>query len=138
TATAGGLALPPVTHVMTVPRRAPVIVTGPCTRAIGDQQFEIDLTGYSVTRDLIAAVVTLTLVNGEVVTLTFDLRDAGQAYFSSPLSQAFGGAFKLQLPFTGDLQQVAVGSVVVSNSAGSSVDQPGGCAEPGQAGLTFL
>ncbi len=136
TATAGSVALAPVSRAIVVPRLAPVIVFGPCIRPIFASQFEIDLTGLSVTRDLVSAKVTLTLVSGETATFTFDLSDAGRAYFSG-VGLAFGGAFKLQLPFTGDLQEVVNAVVSVSNSAGPSRDLPGGCAEPGQTGLSF-
>lgn len=102
-----------------VPRSAPVI-TNVCY-APTMAGFDIDISGYSTTRDLVRANLTFG-ANTFHVDLTLSALD----YFATEESARTGGTFRVRAPYRltqGNAQSLGQGNVVISNSAGSSASR---------------
>jgi hypothetical protein len=111
---------------ITVPRLAPIIAPGSLqvsnTSASG---FSVHLVASSTPRDLSGATVTFTPASGAQwngASFSVPLAGSADAWFSSALGQAAGGAFDLEIPFTfsGDMKAIASVAVTLTNSTGVS------------------
>lgn len=114
----GGQALPllPSPGLIRVLTQAPVL-SDACYR-VGSPGLQLDLTGFSTTRDL--AVANLTLNGTKLPALS--LAELAGDYYSGPLSIRTGGAFLISAPVTIASTSVKVDSltVVVTNRTGAS------------------
>ena len=112
----------PATRSFRVARLAPV-VTDACFRTSGNG-LELSVTGYTTTRQLSRADVTLSGVTGAFVV---DMEGPSWDWFLTDESQRSGGAFSVRAPF--DLKGASPASVssmtlTVTNSAGTSSSRP--------------
>lgn len=88
--------------------------------------FNVEITGYSTTRDITAATFDFGAATGQkllTVSLQPDVNSPFTTYYQSPDSGAVGSAFVYTQPFTikqGTVNAVASVSVTLANSAGSS------------------
>ncbi len=114
----GGQALPllPSPGLIRVLTQAPVL-SDACYR-VASPGLQLDLTGFSTTRDL--AVANLTLNGTKLPALS--LAELAGDYYSGPLSIRTGGAFLISAPVTIASTSVKVDSltVVVTNRTGAS------------------
>ncbi|MBI3684733.1 MAG: putative Ig domain-containing protein [Acidobacteria bacterium] len=109
---AGGLAR--------VPRVAPVL-TNVCYVPAGEG-FDLDLSGYSTTRDLLSADLTFGSNSYAV-----DLVGPATEYFAGDESVRTGGTFRVRAPYRmrqGSAQNLGQGNAVVKNSVGASASRP--------------
>ncbi len=94
--------------------------------------FMVEVTGFSPTRTLTAANVQFTTAPGftmQTSQFTINVQDAAIAWFATSASQAFGGQFTIQIPFTFQenapanqpiTASIASVAVTVSNEKGAS------------------
>lgn len=110
----------PTPAVTRVNRSAPV-VTNVCYR-LNPDGFDVEVAGYSTTRDLVQADLTFGSNN-----FTVDLNRAAQEFFSSEDSVRTGGTFQIRAPYKwrfGRELAVGQGNAVIRNSAGASESRP--------------
>ena len=93
---------------------APVILAGKVNVVRANGYLEVDITGYSTTRDMTQAVFTLNPVpNGSFTSsvLTVPLSSIFSTWYQSAASTAFGSQFTYTQTFTviGDVNQVLIG-----------------------------
>jgi len=108
-----------------IPRLAPVITN---VRVINRSEagFDVEITGYSTTREIATARFTFGESEGEellTVELKPDVESTFGAYYVSDSSSPVGGAFVYIQPFTieqGDIDAVATVTVTLTNTQGSS------------------
>jgi hypothetical protein len=102
-----------------VVKTAPVITEACFTQAGG--AVNVIVTGYSTTRQLTNASVTLKPSNGGAEkSITQDVSGSGFDYFSMDEAIRSGGAFTLTLPFATEGSDVTSASLELSNSVGST------------------
>jgi hypothetical protein len=112
--------------------KAPAAVTGRINRAAPavtsvcyaptSSGFDVDISGFSTTRDLTRAALTF-----GSNTYNVDLVAAATEYFAGDDSVRTGGAFRVRAPYrltAAAAQTLGQGSAVVANSAGSSASRP--------------
>lgn len=104
-----------------IARTAPVL-TNVCYAPSGTTGFDIDISGYSTTRDLTRADLTL-----GANTFAVDLNAAAQDFFGSAESLRTGGTFRVRAPYRltqGNPQSLGQGTAIIRNSAGASPSRP--------------
>jgi hypothetical protein len=114
---------PAPTRVITIPAQAPVITK--VTASHTGSGIEVDITGFSNTRDMTSATFTFqaaagtTLTNSQV-TVTADQLFA--TWYSDPTSTTYGSLFTFAQPFTlsGNTSGIAGVSVTLTNPQGTS------------------
>lgn len=114
---------PAPTRVITIPAQAPVITN--VTASHTGSGIEVDITGFSNTRDMTSATFTFqaaagtTLTNSQV-TVTADQLFA--TWYSDPTSANYGSQFTFAQPFTlsGNTSGIAGVSVTLTNPQGTS------------------
>ena len=114
---------PTPTRVITIPAQAPVITK--VTASHTGSGIEVDITGFSNTRDMTNATFTFqaaagtTLTNSQV-TVTADQLFA--TWYSDPTSTTYGSLFTFAQPFTlsGNMSGIAGVSVTLTNPQGTS------------------
>jgi len=90
--------------------------------------FQIQVSGFSNTRELVSAIFHFTAITGkniQTADLTVPLSTAGSTWFASNTSAQFGGQLLLAVPFT--IQQGAqstIASVTVTLNNGHGASQP--------------
>ena len=114
---------PPPTEKVRVNASAPVLTSLKLTRTTSG--FELEIIGYSSTRQVNQATVGFTAAAGGNLgtsTVSVPLSSVFQAWYDSAASAPFGSQFKLVIPFTINGETAALASVAVSlsNSAGNS------------------
>ncbi len=119
----------PATAQFSVAAAAPALLNVRVINAAA-AAFSIEVTGYTTTRSLTALAISFkTAPNFTMPTsdFTINLSSAATSWFQSTASQAFGGQFRVTIPFTFDLptgQSVLTGitsaSATISNETGSS------------------
>ncbi|MCC6365251.1 MAG: hypothetical protein IT165_17185 [Bryobacterales bacterium] len=105
--------------VTRVNRSVPVL-TNVCY-APNDSGFDLDISGYSTTRDLTTADVTF-----GANTYKVDLTGSSNEYFSSDISVRTGGTFRIRAPYRltqGNAQSLGQGNAIIRNSAGASASR---------------
>jgi hypothetical protein len=121
----------PTTLQFTIPSEAPVLQFALITNET-NSGFDLVLTGYSTTRNLVALNVTFTAASGSNLTTSIppiDLSQVSAAWFQSSASETFGGLFQITMPFTVQgvptgktlAQFIASVSATVSNGVGISI-----------------
>jgi alpha-D-ribose 1-methylphosphonate 5-triphosphate synthase subunit PhnH len=106
-----------------IPQTAPVISSATLARTAGG--FDLIVSGFSPTREVIEGVVTFIPAPGREIQstrVTIPLGSAFQAWFANSASQAFGSQFRMVLPFTGDASSLDSLTVVLRNTRGSSAE----------------
>ncbi len=106
--------------VAKVSRLAPVL-TSVCY-APNSEGFDLDVTGYSTTRDLLRAELTFGSNSYSV-----DLTAAALEYFAGDESVRTGGTFRVRAPYRvsqATAQSLAQGTAVIGNSVGASPSRP--------------
>jgi hypothetical protein len=84
--------------------------------------FDVEVSGYSTTRDLTVAEIAFGSNNYVV-----DLSQAAAEYFSSDDAARTGGTFRVKAAYrlrSGNPQTLGQGSVVIRNSAGGAASRP--------------
>lgn len=92
----------PLSSQFTVAPAAPVLLSAQVINPTATG-FTVQLTGYSTTRTLTGMNVQLTPAAGYQMANTqfaIDLKTIAAAWFQNTASQAFGGQFKVSIPFT--------------------------------------
>jgi hypothetical protein len=98
-------------------RAAAPVITNVCY-APTSEGFDVDISGYSTTRDLTTAEIVFGANTYQV-----DASGVATEYFSSDESVRTGGTFRVRAPYRltqGTAQSLGQGNVVIRNSAGSS------------------
>ena len=115
----------PATFDVTVPSVAPVLTD---VRILNrtDSGFDLQITGYSTSRDIRTASFQLGQAAGtslQTSVVQVNLTDPFNAYFQSPNSSAAGGTFIYRQPFVvqGDTNAVQSVTVTLSNAIGDSL-----------------
>lgn len=109
----------PVPAVTKINRSVPV-VTSVCYTP-NTSGFDVDISGYSTTRDLISAVLSF-----GSNTYNVDLVNSSSEYFGSDDSVRTGGTFRVRAPYrltAGTAQTLGQGNAVVSNAVGSAASR---------------
>jgi hypothetical protein len=79
------------------------------------------ITGYSTTRQITNATVTLTSAGGGPEhTMTVDVAGSGYDYFSTDEAVRNGGAFTLTLPFAIQGGEITEASLELTNAIGGT------------------
>ncbi|MBL8233326.1 MAG: putative Ig domain-containing protein [Bryobacterales bacterium] len=112
--------------------KLPAWVTGRVNRAVPSitnvcyaptsSGFDVDISGFSTTRDLTLATLTFGSNMFRV-----DLTAAAAEYFSGDDSVRTGGTFRVRAPYrltAGSAQTLGQGNAVIANSAGASASRP--------------
>jgi hypothetical protein len=107
-----------------VAKAAPVLVSGKVKLVHAPGYIEVDITGFSTTRDMTTATFHLNAApGGSFISQDFTVNVSSlfTAWFQGAASTAFGGQFSYAQPFTliGDTNQVQSVTVTMTNSAGS-------------------
>ncbi|MBV6434145.1 MAG: hypothetical protein IANPNBLG_04390 [Bryobacteraceae bacterium] len=105
--------------VTRVNRSVPVL-TNVCY-APNEGGFDLDVSGYSTTRDLTTGEVTFGSNTYKV-----DLKGSSNEYFSSDISVRTGGTFRIRAPYRltqGNAQNLGQGTAIIRNSAGPSASR---------------
>jgi hypothetical protein len=125
TLTAAGFDVTPpgASTTITIPKQAPVITKVVLTRS--PNGIEVDITGYSTTRDMTQAVFHLNGAPGGSVPspdITVSVSSLFSNWYQSAASAMWGGQFTYSQTFTvtGDPSQIASVSVTLTNSVGTS------------------
>lgn len=108
------------TAVTKVNRLAPVL-TNVCYEP-NSEGFDLDVSGYTTTRDLLQAELVFGSNSYRV-----DLTAAALEYFSGDESVRTGGAFRVRAPYRlsqGTVQALGQGTAVIGNSVGASPSRP--------------
>jgi hypothetical protein len=128
TLTAAGTNVTPsgATATILVPRTAPVISAGKVKLVKLNGYLEVDVTGFSTTRDMTQATFHLNPVAGGSFTssdFTVNIANLFTTWYQSAASAAFGSQFNYAQTFTviGDTNQIQSVTVTLANSAGTSV-----------------
>jgi hypothetical protein len=111
-----------------IPRLPPVITS---VRILNRTSagFDVEVTGYSTTRDITGATFDFGAASGQkllTVELTPDVTSTFTEYYQSPDSDSVGSAFVYTQPFVikqGTVKAVASVTVALTNSAGTSQPQ---------------
>jgi IPT/TIG domain len=119
------VAISPATFDVTVPSAAPVLTDVRILNRTASG-FEVQITGYSTSRDIRKASFQLTQAAGtnlQTSVVQVDLTEPFNAYFQSPNSSAAGGTFIYRQPFVvqGDIDAVKSVTVTLSNAIGDSL-----------------
>lgn len=114
---------PAPSRTLRITASAPVITAARLNRTATG--FEIQITGYSTTRDVTQAVFRFTASQGgtlQTTEVTVPVGPAFTTWFSSAASAPFGSRFTFTQPFTvaGDISDIASISVSLVNRAGTS------------------
>lgn len=125
--TAAGVNVTPATGAsatITIAKAAPVIQNVSLIHANG--YLEVDVTGFSTTRDMTTAVFQLNAAPGGSFTssvLTVPVSSLFTTWYQSSASSTFGSQFTYAQPFTviGDTNQIASVTVTLTNSTGTSI-----------------
>ena len=124
---------PAPTKSFTIDRGVPVI-TPNSVKIINSSAggFTVEVIGFSTSREVKSATMTFTASTISIDgggTVTVDVTNAFNAYFSSVIGLTNGGAFKLDIPFTisgGDATGVTAVTLTLTNSVGSTQPITGG------------
>jgi hypothetical protein len=92
--------------------------------------FDVEVTGYSTTRDIRQAIFRFTPVadrNLKTLEFTVDIASATTTWYQNPAAAAFGSAFHYVQSFTvrGDVTDIESVSVTLVNSRGNSETRSG-------------
>jgi len=113
-----------LTQTIQIAPSAPVITK--VTATATSSGFQVEVTGYSTTREVTQADLQFTAASGqslETTSLNVSLTSAASAWFQSSASDAYGSQFIVTLPFTvtnGGASAIASVSVQLVNSQGTS------------------
>ncbi|HEY3835032.1 MAG TPA: IPT/TIG domain-containing protein, partial [Bryobacteraceae bacterium] len=129
TLTAAGVNVTPssgATATIVIGKTAPVILSGKVKLVHANGYLEVDVTGFSTTRDMTQAVFQLNAAPGGSFTsstITVPISTIFTTWYQSAASATFGGQFTYTQPFTviGDTNQVQSVTVTMTNSAGTSI-----------------
>jgi hypothetical protein len=121
----------PTTSQFSVAAAAPTVLNVRVTGGT-DTTLTVEVTGYTTTRSLTSLTIsfkTAPKFTMPTSTFTFNLTGQSAGWFQSTASQAFGGQFRVSVPFVFQLpagQSILTGltavSATVSNSAGTSAN----------------
>ena len=114
---------PAPTRVITIPAQAPVIKN--VTASHTGSGIEVDITGFSNTRDMTSATFTFQAAAGTTLTnsqVTVTANQLFATWYSDPTSATFGSLFTFVQPFTlsGNTSGIAGVSVTLTNPQGTS------------------
>jgi hypothetical protein len=115
---------PAPTSVVQIPAAAPVITSVTATRS--SSGIEVDVTGFSNTRDMTSAAFTFQASSGtNLQSSQVTISTAGQLFgtwFSDPTSQQYGSRFTFAQQFTisGNLTGITGVSATLTNNTGTS------------------
>jgi hypothetical protein len=110
----------PAPRQFRVTRSAPAITDACYLPAAGATN--VLVTGYSTTRQLTSATVTLAPASGgSERKLTIDVAGSGYDYFSTDEAVRNGGAFTLTLPFAIEGGEITGASLELANASGSTI-----------------
>jgi large repetitive protein len=115
---------PVPTTVIQLPPAAPVITH--VTATTTSSGLEVDVTGFSNTRDMTGATFTFQAATGTILqTSQVTISNAGQLFttwYSDPTSQQYGSRFTFaqQFTITGNMTGIAGVSVTLTNKQGTS------------------
>ena len=127
--TSGGtnvLPVAPETATATIPYLAPVITPGGAKITnVTSSGFDVEVSGYSTTRDMVSGTVTFTPAPGSSftgpTTFSLPLNLVFYDWFTSQLGEESGGEFLLTVPFTiSDVSVLQSVTVTLTNSKGTS------------------
>jgi hypothetical protein len=110
-----------------VPRQAPVLTN---VRILNrtTSGFDVEVTGYSTTRDLTQAVFTFSGTNLGATSFPVSLTTDSATWFGGSTSTQYGGSFKYTQSFSatqGNANNVTSVSVTLANSSGTSTPRSG-------------
>jgi len=112
---------PGSSRTVTITRGAPVITSVTATQSTSG--FQVQVVGFSTTREMAAAAFNFTARSGTLQnsSVSVDVGSLFTTYYQSPGSTAFGSQFRLTVPFTvqGGATLGSV-SVTLTNSVGTS------------------
>jgi len=115
----------PITSQFTVGVAAPTLVSVQVQNAT-TTGFTLQVTGFTTTRSLTALNIQFTVASGfKMPTTQFnvDLKSIAAAWFQSTASQAFGGQFRITIPFTFQVpaNQFVAGETILNGISSISV-----------------
>jgi hypothetical protein len=111
-----------------VPRLVPII-TSVRILNLSASRFDVEITGYSTSREISAATFSFGAASGAnlvTVQLQPEVTTTFRTYYQSGTSAPVGGSFVYTQPFTirqGDVNAVATVSVILTNAQGTSEPQ---------------
>ncbi len=128
TLTAAGVNVTPSgsSATIVIAKAAPVMIAGKVKLVRAAGYVEVDITGFSTTRDMAQAVFHLNAAPNATFTssdITVPLSATFTTWYKSAASAAFGSQFSYAQPFSviGDTNQIQSITVTLTNSAGASV-----------------
>jgi len=115
---------PAPTSTMVINATVPVI-TKPVTITSSPGQFNVIVTGFSSTRDMVSALFHFTATTGTTLAtpdITVQLGSAFTAWYGNAASNVFGSQFTITIPFTYQANSIPFTAVTVTltNSKGAS------------------
>lgn len=119
-----------LSSAITVARAAPVVSSATVVR--GSSGFQVQISGFSNSRDLSGAQFHFTATAGQPLQtgdLSVDLHTASTQWFTGSASAPFGGQFLVVVPFTvsaGSVANLSSVSVQLQNAQGSSTSSHAG------------
>jgi large repetitive protein len=119
-----GVQVGTATQTVVIPRSAPVITAAFATRS--GNSINLEVTGFSTTREISGATVRLTAAPGtnlQTTDVTIPIGNAFTQWFSSAQGQSFGSRFTMtvELRVTGDSANAITGiAATLTNAVGSS------------------
>ena len=126
TAAGANVTPPNASTTIVIPKSAPVLVAGKVKLVHANGYIEVDVTGYSTTRDMTSATFHLNAAPGAsfiATDITVPMSASFTTWYQSAVSGQFGSQFSYAQPFTvvGDTNQIQSVTVTLTNSAGASV-----------------
>jgi hypothetical protein len=121
---ANGVQVGTATQTIVIPRSAPVITAAFATRS--GNTINLEVTGFSTTREISGASVRLTAAAGtnlQSADVTIPIGNAFTQWFTSAQGQSFGSRFTMTVPLTvtGDSANAITGiAVTLTNTVGNS------------------
>jgi hypothetical protein len=111
-------------RIVRISQIAPVLNNATVDRITGG--FNITVDGFSSTREVAEAVLTLTPAAGRELQSTrivVPLVDRFKEWFANPVSFPFGTQFRLVMPFSGDPAAITSATLKLRNSIGESEER---------------
>jgi hypothetical protein len=96
-------------------------------------QFNVAVTGYSSTRDMVRGLFHFMPTTGTTLTsadITVDLASAFTAWYSNPASNVFGSQFTVTIPFTYQANAIPFTAVTVTLTNSKGASNPSAAANP--------
>ena len=123
---------PVPTTTMVINSTVPVI-TKPVTITSSPGQFNVIVTGFSSTRDMVSALFHFTPTTGTALAtpdITVQLGSAFTAWYSNTASNVFGSQFTITIPFTYQANSIPFTAVTVTLTNSKGASNPSAPANP--------